>query len=241
MDTPESGRFRPTLKYDLGPLTEEEKAAFKVKPFDHQLAAIDFMLQGEKTLLLDGCGVGKTNEMIWYAETLKRRGLIDHCLIITGIAGLRSNWEREIAKFSTETSVIIGKYVTRNGTTRYRSLKDRAEQLKNKLDEFFVLLNVESLRDVKVIEAIKKSENKFGLIAFDEAHKIGAPNTTQYDNLMKLDSTFKVAATGTLIVNSPLSAFPSLKFTDNDHSILTIFKSQYCNFGGFGGNQIIGF
>ena len=58
---------------------------------------------------------------------------------------------------------------------------------------------------------------------------------------MKLTSDFKVAATGTLIVNSPLSAFPSLKFTGNDHSILTIFKSQYCNFGGFGGNQIIGY
>ena len=64
MDTPEFGKFRSELKYDLGPLTEEEKEAFKVKPFDHQLAAIDFMLQGEKTLLLDGCGVGKTNEMI---------------------------------------------------------------------------------------------------------------------------------------------------------------------------------
>lgn len=241
LDTPKLGRFRSELKYNLPPLTDEEKEAFKVRPFDHQLAAIDFMLQGEKTLLLDGCGVGKTNEMIWYAETLKRRGLIDHCLIITGIAGLRGNWEREIAKFSHETSVIIGKYITRNGTTRYRSLKDRAEQLKNKIDEFFVLLNVESLRDEKVVEAIKKSTNKFGLIAFDEAHKIGAPNTTQYDNLMKLTSDFKVAATGTLIVNSPLSAFPSLKFTGNDHSILTIFKSQYCNFGGFGGNQIIGY
>ena len=178
--------------------------------------------------------------MILFAETLKRRGLIDHCLVITGIAGLRGNWEKEIQKFSTESSVVIGKYTTRTGTTRYRSIPKRAEQLKNKIDEFFVLLNVESIRDTKIVEAIKTSENNFGLILFDESHKIGAPDTTQYNNLMKLDSDFKVAATGTLIVNSPLSAFPSLKFTDNDSATLTNFKSQYCTYGGFGNKQITG-
>ena len=57
---------------------------------------------------------------------------------------------------------------------------------------------------------------------------------------MKLDSDFKVAATGTLIVNSPLSAFPSLKFTNNDSATLSNFKSQYCAYGGFGNKQIIG-
>ena len=240
LDTPESGEFHFNRKHNLEPLSEIEKVSFKATPFNHQLEAVDFLLKQEKALLLDGCGVGKSLEMILFAETLKKRGIIDHCLVITGIAGLRSNWEKEIAKFSTETSVVIGKYITRNGTTRYRSMPKRAEQLKNKIDEFFVLLNVESIRDPKVVEAIKTSENKFGLIAFDESHKIGAPDTTQYSNLMKLDADFKVAATGTLIVNSPLSAFPSLKFTDNENATLTNFKSQYCAFGGFGNKQIIG-
>ena len=240
LDTPESGEFHFNRKYNLEPLTEIEKISFRATPFPHQLEAVDFLLKQEKALLLDGCGVGKSLEMILFAETLKKRGIIDHCLVITGIAGLRGNWEKEIQKFSTESVVTIGKYTTRNGTTRYRPMTKRAEQLKNKIDEFFVLVNVESIRDPKVVEAIKTSVNKFGLIAFDEAHKIGAPDTTQYNNLMKLDADFKVAATGTLIVNSPLSAFPSLKFTDNDSATLTNFKSQYCAFGGFGNKQIIG-
>jgi SNF2 family DNA or RNA helicase len=240
LDTPKSDGFHFNRKYNLEPLSETERISFRATPFPHQLEAVDFLLKQEKALLLDGCGVGKSLEMILFAETLKKRGLIDHCLVITGIAGLRGNWEREIQKFSTESVVTIGKYTTRNGTTRYRPMTKRAEQLKNKIDEFFVLLNVESIRDPKVVEAIKTSENKFGLIAFDESHKIGAPDTTQYNNLMKLDADFKVAATGTLIVNSPLSAFPSLKFTDNDSATLTNFKSQYCAFGGFGNKQIIG-
>lgn len=240
LDTPELDGFHFNRKFNLEPLSETEKISFRASPFPHQLEAVDFLLKQEKSLLLDGCGVGKSLEMILFAETLKKRGLIDHCLVITGIAGLRGNWEKEIGKFSTESFVTIGKYTTRNGNTRYRSMQKRAEQLKNKIDEFFVLINVESIRDPKVVEAIKTSENKFGLIAFDEAHKIGAPDTTQYNNLMKLDADFKVAATGTLIVNSPLSAFPSLKFTDNDSATLTNFKSQYCAFGGFGNKQIIG-
>ena len=240
LNTPKNGKFHFNRKFNLEPLSEIEKVSFKAEPFPHQLEAVDFLLHQEKSLLLDGCGVGKSLEMILFAETLKKRGLIDHCLVITGIAGLRGNWEREIQKFSTESSVVIGKYLTRTGTTRYRPMTKRAEQLKAKIDEFFVLLNVESLRDPKIVEAIKKSENKFGLIAFDESHRIGAPDTSQYNNLMELDSDFKVAATGTLIVNSPLSAFPSLKFTDNDNAILTTFKSQYCTFGGFGNKQITG-
>ena len=228
-------------KTDHFQLTESEKISFRAKPFPHQLEAVDFLLSKKKALLLDGCGVGKSLEMILFAETLKKRGLIDHCLVITGIAGLRGNWEKEIAKFSTESAVIIGKYITRNGTTRYRPMAKRAEQLKNPIDEFFVLLNVESIRDPKIVEAIKTSKNNFGLIAFDESHKIGSPSTSQYTNLMKLDAEYKVAATGTLIVNNPMSAFPSLKFTDNDSATLTNFKNQYCEYGGFGDKQIIGY
>ena len=240
LDTPEDSGFHFNRKHNLEPLTEIEKISFKATPFPHQLEAVDFLLKQEKALLLDGCGVGKSLEMILFAETLKKRGIIDHCLVITGIAGLRGNWEREIQKFSTESVITIGKYVTRTGTTRYRPMTKRAEQLKSKIDEFFVLLNVESIRDPKIVEAIKTSENKFGLIAFDESHKIGAPDTTQYSNLMKLDSDFKIAATGTLIVNSPLSAFPSLKFTDNDSATLSNFKSQYLSYGGFGNKQVVG-
>ena len=108
LDTPKSGQFHFNKKYNLAPLSENEKISFKASPFPHQLEAIDFLLKQEKSLLLDGCGVGKSLEMILFAETLKKRGLIEHCLVITGIAGLRGNWEREITKFSTESSVIIG-------------------------------------------------------------------------------------------------------------------------------------
>ena len=52
LDTPESDQFRFS-KQSQPPLSEIEKVSFKMKPFDHQLEAINFGLSNEKWLLLD--------------------------------------------------------------------------------------------------------------------------------------------------------------------------------------------
>jgi SWI/SNF-related matrix-associated actin-dependent regulator 1 of chromatin subfamily A len=241
LDTPEFGEFHFNKQFNLEPLSEIEKVSFKMKPFEHQLEAINFGLDKEKWLLLDSMGLGKTNSIIWLAETLKRRGIIDHCFIICGVNSLKQNWKKEIQKFSTESAVVLGEYTTRNGTTRYRSMDKRAQQLKDPIEEFFVITNLESLRDDRIIEAFKTSTNKFGMIAFDEAHKAATKSSQQGTNLLKLEAPFKIAATGTLITNNPLSAYVPLSWTGNDESTLTNYKSQYCNFGGFKNNQVIGF
>lgn len=241
LDTPESGEFHFGRRFNLEPLSEIEKVSFKMKPFDHQLEAINYGLAHEKWLLLDSMGLGKTNSIIWLAETLKRRGIIDHCFIICGVNSLKQNWKKEIEKFSTESAVVLGEYVTRTGTIRYRSMDKRAAQLKDPIDEFFVITNLESLRDDRIIEAFKKSSNKFGMIAFDEAHKAATKTSQQGTNLLKLEAPFEVAATGTLITNNPLSAYVPLSWTGNDQATLTTYKSQYCNFGGIKNSQVIGF
>lgn len=241
LDISKSDEFRFNKQFNLEPLSEIEKVSFKMKPFEHQLEAINFGLAQEKWLLLDSMGLGKTNSIIWLAETLKRRGIIDHCFIICGVNSLKQNWKKEIQKFSTESAVVLGEYTTRTGKIRYRSMDKRAQQLKDPIEEFFVITNLESLRDDRIIEAFKKSSNKFDMIAFDEAHKAATKSSQQGTNLLELDAPFKIAATGTLITNNPLSAYVPLSWTGNDQSILTTYKSQYCNFGGFKNSQVIGF
>ena len=224
-------------------LTKTEIDQFRFKPFDHQIEGINFGLDPKhaKWLLCDSMGLGKTNEIIWYAETLKRRGLIDHCLVICGVDSLRQNWKKEIQKFSTESVLVLGEKVSKKGKVSYASVDQRAKQLLEPIEEFFVVVNVATLRSDKVVEAFKKSKNKFGLIAVDEAHKISNKSSQQGANLLKLNSPYKIAATGTPIVNSPLSAYLLLSWTDNDKSTLTTYKSNYCEFGGFGGKQVIGY
>jgi SWI/SNF-related matrix-associated actin-dependent regulator 1 of chromatin subfamily A len=230
-------------KTDHFQLTEDEVLSFKFKPFQHQIEGVNFGLDPDrpKWLLLDSMGLGKTNEIIMYAEVLKRRGLIDHCMIICGVDSLRQNWKREIQKFSNESCLVLGEKISKRGKVSYLPVKKRAEILKNPISEFFVIVNAASLRYDEIVEAFKKSANKFGLIAVDEVHKFATKTSAQGGNLLKLGADYKVAATGTPLLNSPVSCYMPLAWTDNDKATLSTFKSQYCEYGGFHDSQVIGY
>ena len=231
------------MKTDHFQLTEDEVLSFKFKPFQHQIEGVNFGLdpQRPKWLLLDAPGIGKTNEIIMYAEVLKKRGLIDHCMIICGVDSLRQNWKREIQKFSNESCRVLGEKISKRGKVSYEPIKKRVEILRNPISEFFVIVNAATLRSDEIIEAFKKGPNRFGLIAVDEVHKFATKTSAQGGNLLKLGADYKVAATGTLIMNSPVSAYMPLAWTENDKATLTTFKSQYCEFGGFGDRQVVGY
>lgn len=229
-----------TSQISLDPLTPEEISGFKIKPFEHQIEAVNYGLAHSKWLNLSGMGLGKTAEAIYLAETLHNRGYIDHCLIICGVDSLRQNWKAEIKKFSNESVVVLGEHVTRTGTIRYNTLSERAKQLINPIPEFFIVVNITNIRDDKFVEAFKKSANKIGLIVFDECHR-ATKHSQQGSNLLKLNADYKVAMTGTLIVNNPISSYLPLAWTENDSATLTNFKAQYCIFGGFNNSQIVGY
>lgn len=230
-------------KTDRFHLTDDEILQFKFTPFQHQIEGVNFGLDPNrpKWLLLDSMGLGKTNEIIMYAETLKRRGLIDHCMIICGVDSLRQNWKNEIKKFSTESCMVLGEKISKKGRISYETIKKRAEILKGPIEEFFVIVNAATLRSDDFVEAFKKSANRFGLIAVDEAHRFATKTSAQGGNLLKLGADYKVAATGTLLINSPLSCYMPLSWTENDKATLTTFKMQYCKLGGFGDKQIVGY
>ena len=121
-------------------------------------------------------------------------------------------------------------------------MKDRANQLKNPIDEFFVIINVESLTDDQVIEAINKSSNNFDMIVFDEVHKCKGFHASRSKNLLSIDQgKYKIGLSGTLIMNNALDSYIPLRWIGKDHATLTNFKNMYCVFGGFGGHEIIGF
>ena len=224
-------------------LTEEEISEFKVRPLRHQIEAIDYGLaeNHSKWLLCDGMGCGKTCESIYLAETLYRRGKIKHCLIICGVDSLRSNWKSEISKFSDLPAVVLGEYVTKSGRSRYRPVGDRCEQLKNPIGEFFIIVNAATVGFDSFVEAFRKSQNDIGMIVLDECHRFATKTSNRGSNLLKLDAEYKVAMTGTLIVNSPISAYVPLSWTGNDKATLTNYKSMYCQFGGYNNSQVIGY
>ena len=205
--------------------------SYKTKPFDYQLKGIDFGLAHDKWLLLDAPGLGKTLQLIYLAEELYAQGEIEHCLIICGINTLKTNWKKEIAKHSSLTCKILGERETRNGKFAYETISKRCEQLKNPIKEFFIITNIESFRNEDMVKAFQKSTNKIGMIVVDEIHKCKSKKSHQGANLLKLDAKYKVAATGTLLLNSPVDAYVPLVWIGADHATLTNFKQQYCEMG----------
>jgi SNF2 family DNA or RNA helicase len=215
---------------------------YKTKPFPYQLDGITYGLNHDKWLLLDPPGLGKSLQAIYLAEELNAQRGLKHCLIVCGVATLRANWEKEIKRHSNKDAIIIGKKTTSKGKVKWETVPKRAEQLRNKIDEFFIIMNIETLRSNEVVEALKENVNEIDMIVFDEAHKAKGWSSQQGKNLLKLkDFRYKVACTGTILMNNPLDAYVPLKWIDVERSNVTTFKNQYCEFGGFGGYEIIGF
>lgn len=215
---------------------------YKTKPFSYQEDGIQYGLNHDKWLLLDAPGLGKTLQLTYLAQELKNRKNIQHCLIICGINTLKTNWKKEIKKHSNLSCMILGERVNSKGKTVFEGVSYRLNQLNNPIDEFFVITNVETLRDDKIVKALNKGKNKFDMIIFDEIHTCKSPTSIQGKNLLKLKSAkYKIGATGTLLMNNPLDTYMPLKWIGAENATYTNYKYYYCLYGGQFGNELLGY
>lgn len=217
---------------------------YKTPPFPYQQQGIDYGLSGHnKWLLLDAPGLGKTLQLTYLAQELKERQGLQHCLIICGINTLKTNWKNEIEKHSNLSCRILGQRITKKGNLVVDGIQERLKQLKEPIEEFFVITNVETLRDDKIVQAILKNKhNKFDMIVVDEVHKCKSNQSQQGKNLLKLNKAkYQVGATGTLLLNNPLDAYVPLKWIGAERSNYSTFRYYYCNYGGPFGNMLVGF
>ena len=216
---------------------------YPTKPFSYQEEGIQFGLNHDKWLLLDAPGLGKTLQLTYLAQELKERQGLQHCLIICGINTLKTNWKNEIEKHSNLSCRILGQRITKKGNLVVDGIQERLKQLKEPIEEFFVITNVETLRDDKIVQAILKNKhNKFDKIVVDEVHKCKSNQSQQGKNLLKLNKAkYQVGATGTLLLNNPLDAYVPLKWIGAERSNYSTFRYYYCNYGGPFGNMLVGF
>ena len=179
--------------------------------------------------------------MIYLAEVLKRKEKLEHCLIICGVNGLKWNWINEIEKFSNLDYTILGQKISKRGKLSIKSVKERCEILKNKIKEFFIITNIETLQNPKFATAFNSKKNNIDMIVLDEAHKAKDPGSKSAKTLLKLKSKRNIALSGTIIMNNPENAYLPLKWTGNLNCTFSMFNKMYNVYGGFGGVQVIGY
>ena len=217
-----------------------DTSAFKTKPMAHQVEGVEYGLNHNRWLLADDQGLGKTKQIIDLAIARKNAGQVKHCLIICGVNSLKWNWLEEIKKHSDENGWILGmyrkNYKTNNQTWGIGSNKDKLEDL-NKLgtdahldSHFFLITNVESLRDENITAKLKElcDNGTIGMVAIDECHRCKNLKTQQGTGMLQLQPTYKIAMTGTPLINTPLDLYSILKWLGYQRYGFVSFRDHFC-------------
>lgn len=226
---------------------------FKIKPFSHQIEGINYGLKYDRFLLGDEQGLGKTMQAINIAVIKKQQRKYKHCLIVCGVNGLKWNWKSEVEKHSNEKAYILGTRYDKKGREKIGTMQDRLEDLRvdsdnnfinpNMNDSYFIITNIETLRNEDIIENLKAlcDLKTINMIVLDEGHKCKDPTSIQGKHLLKLQAETMISLTGTPLMNNPLDLYIHLKWLGYEKHAFYSFKKHYCVFGGFGGYQILGY
>lgn len=213
----------------------------RTKPFEHQMESFNYALTHNKFLLGDEQGLGKTKQALDIAVARKHK--MRHCLIVCGVNNLKWNWYKEVEIHTNEKAHILGSRVNRKGKTVIGSSVERLADLKQIHDEYFLITNIETLRDKSIQSQIKKmcSDGIIGMTIIDEIHKCKNSQSKQGKAIHCCCSYYRLALTGTPLMNNPVDLYNVLKWLEVENHSLTYFKNLYCEMGGFGGYEIIGY
>ena len=237
-----------------------DDVVFKTKPFDYQKEGIAYGLQTDCFLLADEQGLGKSLQASNIAR-LKRGG--KHCLVIVGFDSLAPNWVNEIQTHTDENAYILGQRTSARGRSYIGTLQDRYNDLfrLDELQEFFLITTLTTLRQSMTVEYTDRNgkkrkshdfyfakkvnelgkDGRIGRIIFDEIQKCISYNAqgTQALLLTK-DIPYKIAATGTPVMNNNIDLYPSMVWLGHENRNYWTFRDRYCRMGGFQNKQIIG-
>ena len=213
----------------------------RTKPYEHQIESFNYALTHNKFLLGDEQGLGKTKQALDIAVARKHK--MRHCLIVCGVNNLKWNWYKEVEIHTNEKAHILGSRVNRKGKTVIGSSAERLADLKQIHDEYFLITNIETLRDKSIQSQIKKMCNDgiIGMTIIDEIHKCKNSQSKQGKAIHCCCSYYRLALTGTPLMNNPVDLYNVLKWLEVENHSLTYFKNLYCEMGGFGGYEIIGY
>lgn len=220
----------PPVKVDLRLGEIPKDFFFKCQPYAHQIVAVQYAQTHDKFLLGDEMGTGKTKMSIDISSNKN----IEHCLIICGINAVKWNWKNEIEKFSNKTCRFLGQRITKTGKIKIGKTQDKIDDLQNfdNFEEFYTITNVETLRNKEIAYLLKKlcDSNRIGMIILDEAHRCTNSQCAQTDSLLQLNTKYKMALTGTPLMNNPVDLYAILKWLDVEKGSIWSFKNRYCVF-----------
>ena len=163
------------------------------QPFDHQRATAGFLTLHQRAFCLNDMGTGKTMSVIWAADYLLNKGIVNRVLIICPLSIMDSAWRADLFKTAMHRLVDIA-----------HGSRDKRVKVINSNAEF-VIINYDGVETVsKEIAA-----GGFDLIVCDEASALKTASTRRWKVLNSLihANTWLWLLTGTPAAQSPMDAY----------------------------------
>lgn len=215
--------IQPVIKFD-----------FKTTPLPHQIEAFNMGMEKNSLLIGDQQGLGKTKESI--DITIARKKEIYKCLIVCGVNSVKYNWEKEIHIHSNERCTIIDD----------KTMDKRVQHLNDwyKGSEYYGIINIESLRNEKIQDAIYIGikDGFIGAVIVDEIHKAKNGQTSQQGKALRmLKAPIKIGLTGTPIMSKAEDLWNILTWLGAEHRNVWQFRNTYCTMGGFNNYKVVAY
>lgn len=226
------------------------KYNFKLKPYKHQLSALEKSCYQEYFAYFMDMGTGKSKVLIDNISILYDENKIDSAFIIAP-KGVYRNWEKkEIPTHLPEhIQYHLVVWSPSQSTKQVKNLKSLLEP-NPKLKIF--LMNVEAFSTKRGMAFAQKFllANK-SLLAVDESTTIKSRTASRTKNLIKLaaHTPYRRILTGSPVTKSPLDLFTQCEFLNNNslkHTSFWTFQNRYAKIirrsvGSHSFNQIIGY
>ena len=195
-----------------------------LKPY--QVEAVEKMVDKQAILVAYEMGLGKTPMTIAAIEQLRENGEIPNVVLVLCLASLKYQWQKEIAKFSDSTSLVI------DGTP-----KQRQSYYESYSEYDYIIMNYEQVvNDWDVVKTFDISA-----IVCDEATAIKGFRAKRAKKVKDLAKSIPIryALTGTPIENGrPEEIFSIMQFVNRDVlGRFDLFDKTFIVRNHFGGVQ----
>jgi SNF2 family DNA or RNA helicase len=213
--------------------TEEKnmKYKFRLKPYKHQLTALEKSWNKQNYAYFMEMGTGKTKVLIDNMSMLYDKGKIDGALIIAPKGVVKTWYEQELPAHLPEH--------IENVTILWQSNITKSQQ--EKLDSLFeietalhiLIMNVEAFSTDKGVKFAAKFLNSHRtLMAVDESTTVKTPTAKRTKNIIDLGkyAKYKRILTGSPVTKNPLDLYSQCEFLNPyllDFTSYYAFRNRY--------------
>ena len=204
---------------------------FKMKPYAHQITALEKSWNRECYAYFMEMGTGKTKVLIDNMSMLYDKGKIDGALIIAPKGVVKTWYEQELPAHLPDhidnVSILWQSNITKKQQEKLDSVLKIGEDL------HILVMNVEALSTTKGVEFALKFINCHNtMMAIDESTTIKNPGAKRTKNIIKLGekAKYRRIMTGSPVTKNPLDLYSQCEFLDPyllDFTSYYAFRNRY--------------